>query len=94
MDGRIEKGKESIIEKLDLPKDVMLDLPKIEILGDREITIENHKGIALFERNMIKINTKTNPIEIKGQEFEIVFIGASTITVKGKFNSIKYEGIE
>ncbi|MEG0297853.1 MAG: sporulation protein YqfC [Clostridium sp.] len=94
MDGRIEKGKESIIEKLDLPKDVMLDLPKIEILGDREITIENHKGIALFERNMIKINTKTNPIEIKGQEFEIVFIGASTITVKGKFNSIKYEGAE
>lgn len=94
MDGRIEKGKDGLLEKLDLPKDVILDLPKIEILGDREITIENHKGIALFERNIIKVNTKINPIEIKGQDFEIVFIGTSTITVKGKFNSIKYEGAQ
>lgn len=85
-------SREKIIEKLDLPKDILLDIPKISIIGDKEITIENHKGIAVFERNVIKINTNTNPIEIKGEGFEIVFIGAATITIKGKFTSILYEG--
>lgn len=86
-------GREKIAQKLDLPKDIILDIPKISILGDREITIENHKGIALFERNIIKIKTKTTPIEIKGENFEIVFIAESTITIKGKFNSVVYEVI-
>lgn len=85
-------SKERLIDKLDLPKDVMLDLPKISILGDKEITIENHKGIAVFEKNIIKINTRTTPIEIKGENFEIVFIGSATITIKGKFSGIIYEG--
>lgn len=85
-------GKEKIIEKLDLPKDVMLDIPKISILGDKEITIENHRGIALFEKNMMKIKTRTTPINIEGENFEIVFIGATTITIKGKFRAINYEG--
>ena len=58
----------------------------------KEITIENHKGIMVFERDRIKINTNMSPIEINGSEFEILYIAASTITIKGYFNSIEYVG--
>lgn len=91
MKDRIERGKEIISEKLDLPKDVVLDLPKITILGNSEITIENHKGIILFEKNIIKINTKIKVVNIEGDNFEILYIGDSTITISGKFKSISYE---
>ena len=46
----------------------------------------------LFEREKIKINTNMSPIEIKGREFEILYIAASTITIKGYFDSIEYVG--
>lgn len=82
---------ERISEKLDLPKDVILNLPKITIVGNEEITIENHKGIILFERNIIKINTKVKIINIEGDDFEILYIGDSTITISGKFKLISYE---
>lgn len=91
MKDRIERGKEIISEKLDLPKDVVLDLPKITIVGKSEITIENHKGIILFEKNIIKINTKVKVVNIEGDNFEILYIGDSTITISGKFKSISYE---
>ncbi|MBQ6820295.1 MAG: sporulation protein YqfC [Clostridium sp.] len=91
MKERIEKGKEILSEKLDLPKDVILNLPKITIIADDEITIENHRGIILFERNIIKINTKVKAISIHGENFEILYIGDSTITISGKFKAINYE---
>lgn len=91
MKEKIEKSKEILTAKLDLPKDVILNLPKITIIGNNEITIENHKGIILFERNIIKINTKEKIIDIEGENFEILYIGDSTIAISGKFKSISYE---
>ncbi len=91
MKEKIERTREILTEKFDLPKDVMLNLPKITIVGDSEITIENHKGIILFERNIIKINTKVKIVNIEGENFEILYIGDSTITISGKFKSISYE---
>ena len=91
MKEKLEKTREILTEKLDLPKDVMLNLPKITIIGNDEVTIENHKGIILFERNVIKINTKVKIINIEGENFEILYIGDSTITISGKFKLISYE---
>ena len=91
MQRKIEKSREIIAETFDLPKDIVLNVPKITIIGNDEITIENHKGIILFERNVIKVNTKVKAINIEGENFERLYIGDSTITISGKFKSISYE---
>lgn len=91
MQEKFEKTRDVIAEKFDLPKDVVLNLPKITIIGNDEITIENHKGIILFERDIIKINTKVKVINIEGENFEILYIGDSTITISGRFKSVYYE---
>lgn len=92
MEEKINRGKEILIEKLELPKEVILDVPKIIVTGRKEVTIENHKGIIVFEKELIKINTNSTPISIKGKNFEILYIASSTITVSGYFESIQYEG--
>ena len=91
MEDRFQKGKEKILNKLDFPHDISLDLPKIIVIGNREIIIENHKGIIFFETNMVKINSRIGPIIIKGEEFEILFIAETSITISGIFQGISYE---
>lgn len=90
MENKFNRGKEILAEKMDLPREALLDVPKIIVLGRDEITIENHKGIIVFERNEIKVNTSISPILIKGTEFEILYIATSTITIKGHFDSVEY----
>lgn len=92
MDSRVNKVKENISEKLELPRDIVLDLPKITITGDNEIIIENHKGVILFEEKQVKVNSGVGLISISGSNFEILFMGGSTITLSGKFKSMIYEG--
>ncbi|WP_244833283.1 sporulation protein YqfC [Clostridium sp. BJN0001] len=82
---------EKIFTKFDFPEDVSMDIPKVIILGNNQITIENHKGIMSFERNNVKINSKIGTVSIDGEEFEIIFIGENTITISGKFKGISYE---
>ena len=91
VEGKINNAKEVLAEKLDFPRDVILNIPKITITGDNEITIENHKGIILFNDEEVKINSGVGLISIDGSRFEIRFIGGSTITITGKFKSVTYE---
>lgn len=91
MEDKFQKGRERILNKLEFPGDISMDLPKIIIIGNREITIENHKGIIAFESSMVKINSRIGGIIIKGKNFEILFIGETSITISGKFEEISYE---
>jgi hypothetical protein len=45
---KLQRIKESMITKLDLPREMILDLPKVTIISNSEISIENHKGVIFF----------------------------------------------
>lgn len=94
MEDRLTKTKETLAEKLDIPRDVILNIPKIVVTGDNEISIENHKGVIIFDEKEIKINSNVGMITINGSGFEILFMGGSTLTVSGKFRAVVYEGNE
>lgn len=92
MEDKIFKAKESLAERLDMPRDVILNIPKITIVGNDEITIENHKGIIVFREDFIKIKSNIGNINIKGLNFEILFISGNTMVLSGNFKSMDYEG--
>jgi sporulation protein YqfC len=92
VESKLTRTKETIAEKLDLPRDVMLNIPKITITGQNQIVVENHRGVILFEEKEIKINSNVGLITINGNGFEILFMGGSTLTVSGRFKSVTYEG--
>lgn len=94
MEDKLYRTKQNIADKLDLPRDIILNMPKITVTGDNEIIIENHKGVVLFGESQVKINSGVGLISIFGSRFEILFMGGSTITIGGKFKSIAYEGNE
>lgn len=91
MEDKFQRGREKVLNKLEFPTDVVLDLPKIIVVGNKEITIENHKGIMAFDNNMIKINSRIGAVIVMGEKFEILFIGENTITISGIFKKISYE---
>lgn len=91
MEDRFKRGKKVLVDKLEMPKEVILDVPRITVIGRNEITIENHKGILVFEKTQIKIKTSLEPLVIKGDSFEILYIATSTLIISGHFDYIGYE---
>lgn len=89
---RLERNKESKLEKLDIPKDIVLSFPKIEIIGRNEIRVENHKGIIIFDKQEIKLKTKVGVLKILGDNFNLLFMGGETLIIEGDLKSLEYEG--
>ena len=90
MEDKLKRGKKVLLDKLEMPKEIVLDVPRITVIGRNEITIENHKGILVFEKNEIKIKTSLDPLIIKGNSFEILYIATSTLIISGYFDYIGY----
>ena len=88
-----DKKKISVREKisniLELPDDIMLDMPKITLTGNKSIIIENYKGLVEYDNEVIKLNTGIGLIVIKGKRLLINEIAREDIMVSGEITGIE-----
>ena len=56
---RKEKGRvlDSVAELFDLPADVVAGLPRLELVGDRQLYLEHHTGLLAYSDTQIDANT-------------------------------------
>ena len=81
---------ENISDVFDLPKDALMDLPKIMLTGDREIYIENYKGILEYSDTVIRLSLVGKTLKICGSEMDIRTIGETDITLSGRISGIEF----
>ncbi len=90
MGGKVYKVVEKLSEALELPKDIVLDVPKMIVLGTNSITIENHKGIITYCDNKISVNTGTGIVTIIGKNLIIKSILEEEVVIKGEITDIGF----
>jgi sporulation protein YqfC len=77
-------------EKMDLPQDVMMDLPRITMIGQIHIYIENHRGLLVFTDTELRLLLKHGQLLIKGKSFVIKTILPEEILLEGKIDQVIY----
>lgn len=82
--------KEKMAEMLVLPKEIVLDLPKISMIGNTQIFIENYKGIIEYDTERIRINTSKGLIKIFGEDLYINTITTEEIFITGDISNIEF----
>ena len=76
--------------KMELPADVTMDLPRITMVGQLHIYIENHKGLLIFTDNELRLLLKQGQLLIKGKSFVIKTILPEEILLEGKIEAVHY----
>ncbi|MEH7505473.1 sporulation protein YqfC [Neobacillus drentensis] len=77
-------------EKMDLPQDVMMDLPRITMIGQIHVYIENHRGLLVFTDKELRLLLKQGQLLIKGKSFVIKTILPEEILLEGKIDQVIY----
>ena len=72
----------------EIPIDVLLGIPIINIIGDQELEIENHKGIIVYTDTLIKIKTKIGQLKIVGNRLQINNYSNDDIKISGSIHSV------
>lgn len=90
MKKKIENIKSNVSEILELPKDIILDLPKITLIGNLQLYIENHKGIIEYGSLRIRVNTNAGILRIIGKNMTIKSIVTEEVVIVGEIHSIEF----
>lgn len=79
---------ERTAELFDLPADAVAGVPRLELVGDGELRVENHKGILAYGREEIHVSGGIYLIKIMGQELELRAMTGLELLITGKITQI------
>lgn len=79
---------ERTAEMFDLPADGVAGVPRLELVGDGELRVENHKGILAYGREEIHISGGIYLIKISGQDLELRAMTGIELLITGKIAQI------
>lgn len=79
---------ERTAEALDLPGDVLAGLPHIELTGNRELRMENHKGILAYGEEEIRISGGKLEITVRGRGLELRAMNAGQLFITGTIQGV------
>lgn len=86
--------KESLLERasqaLDIPSDAMAGLPRIELLGDRELRMEYHKGILAYGTEEIHISGGKLVVRVRGSGLELRSMNPTELLITGQILSLDF----
>lgn len=77
-------------KQMQLPADVMMDLPRITMIGQLHIYIENHRGVLRFSNQELRLLLKQGQLLIKGEHFVIKTILPEELLLEGRIDQVIY----
>ncbi len=88
---KIKSIKEKFSDMWGIPKDIIMDLNRLIVTGNREIYIENHRGILKYTDTEILIKTHYGVLSVCGKDLKIEHIRTADMLILGYFEKIGYE---
>ena len=79
-----------LIKYFALPSDVILELPRITIIGQIHVYIENHQGLATYTESELTLKTNRGYISITGSSFVLKMMLPKEILLEGTIEDIKF----
>lgn len=89
--GKRDKGVlTGAAELFDLPVDLVTGVPHVEVLGNRQFYMENHRGIISYSDREIAISGSGMILQVKGAELVLVSMTAQALRIQGEIERIEW----
>ena len=77
-------------EKLSIPEGILNDDSVIEIINNKKVKIENHKGIFRYSSKEIVVKTNCSKVSVMGDELNIIAYITQEIVISGNISAITF----
>lgn len=85
-----DEANHSVIDTLELPKDLLMGLPIISMEGNRSMCIMNHRGLVCYKNDKIIVATRSGSIQITGKELNIPEFTGDVVEIRGYLKGIVF----
>lgn len=81
---------EGVAELFDLPADVLAGLPRLEMVGSRQLYLEHHTGLLSYSDTRIDANTSAGILRITGERLTLLAMTAEALRVGGRIDGVAW----
>lgn len=82
--------RQRLADIFDIPKEVALDFPKINLIGNIQLYIENHRGIIEYRADAVRVSVSFGEIEVGGEQLTVRSITRDDLHLQGFIKSIRF----
>lgn len=79
-----------IMKQFALPSDIVSDLPRITILGQLHVYIENHKGLVVYSDTELTLKTHSGLVKISGTGFVLKMMLPQELLLEGEILDVSF----
>lgn len=84
--------RERLTSLLDLPGDLLRDLARVTLVGDRHLAVENHRGLVEYAGDRVVLRTPQGMLAVTGTDMVIRQITADTVVLAGQVTGLQFLG--
>jgi sporulation protein YqfC len=79
-------------EWLDLPPDVLMDVPRVEVVGHLQVHITNHRGLERFGPRLVLVRLPgaAAAVAVEGRNLTIGWITREELLVTGLIHHLRF----
>lgn len=85
---------EGVAELFDLPADIVAGLPRLELIGGRQLYLERHYGILSCTTDQIDANTPAGILRIRGRGLTLLAMTADALRIGGHITGVEWVGAD
>ena len=86
-----EYQKETLLESLGFPTDVICGETLLSVVGKRKLRIENYRSILIYTDTQIRIQAKSYKVTVSGRNLSIRSYDKDEMEIVGHFDDVIFE---
>ena len=80
----------TVAELFDLPADVVAGLPRLEMVGSRQLYLEHHAGILAYSEEQIDVNTSAGALRVRGEGLSLLAMTAEELRIGRRIAAVEW----
>lgn len=88
---RLRERLARLSASLELPADLVAGVPKLEVTGNGELVLEQHRGIERYSPEEVCIRVRPGAVRVAGSGLYIRLMNSKRIALRGTIRSITLE---
>ncbi len=88
---RRERFGRGVADLFEIPEDIVLNVPRVTIIGNLQMVIENHRGLIEYGPSLVRVGTGSGQLVITGQDLAVGSVLAEDLSIMGRFERLEFE---
>ena len=80
----------AVAELFDLPADVVAGLPRLDMVGSRQLYLEHHTGLLSYSTEQIDANTTAGVLRVRGANLTLLAMTAEELRIGGRIDAVEW----